>query len=68
MTIRLPDDVREFLETVHGETGIPMVRTIIDALRELKDRNQTRPSLWKNNIGKATCSLKASIQSQKKPR
>lgn len=40
MTIRLPDDVQEFLDSVNRSTGVPKVRIIADAIRTVRDQNQ----------------------------
>lgn len=38
ITIRLPDDVADWLDRKRKRTGIPKVRTIVDALREARAR------------------------------
>lgn len=55
MTIRLPDDVQEYLNSVNGLTGVPKVRIIADAIRTVRDQNQKQ-----NYERKPTGSRKAS--------
>ena len=40
MTIRLQDDVQEYLDSVNRSTGVPKVRIIADAIRTVRDQNQ----------------------------
>ncbi len=59
MTIRLPDDVQEFLDSVNRSTGVPKVRIIADAIRTVRDQNQKQ-----NHERKPTGSRKSSRASR----